>query len=197
MKSKILRVLFIMVALTLISSCFVGSTFAKFMTTAKGSSTATVATWKFRQVDVGVINNSIVFDLFDKDNVFFLNPDGTVGTTKANTLQQPGAGEAVIAPGTGGKFVLKIVNESDVKAQYNFVMSEVGSSGLPIKYSLDNSTNSANWKAANQIVKSGVLSRNDTAEITVYWRWLADDGGSEYADKYIEIEGSVTFMQID
>ena len=45
-KKRILtRVLIVIAALTLLSCCFLGSTFAKYVTSANGSGTIEIATW--------------------------------------------------------------------------------------------------------------------------------------------------------
>ena len=45
-KKRILtRVLIVIAALTLLSCCFLGSTFAKYVTSAKGSGTVGIANW--------------------------------------------------------------------------------------------------------------------------------------------------------
>ena len=46
-KSKTMRAASFLLVLTLMTSCFVGSTFAKYTTTATGTDTARVARWGF------------------------------------------------------------------------------------------------------------------------------------------------------
>ena len=44
-KTKLMRAALLLLVLTLITSCFVGGTFAKYTTSEKGSDTARVAKW--------------------------------------------------------------------------------------------------------------------------------------------------------
>lgn len=58
-KTKFMRAALLLLVLTLITSCFVGGTFAKYTTSANGSDTARVAYWGFDQ------EAYTAFDLFD------------------------------------------------------------------------------------------------------------------------------------
>ena len=46
-KTKFMRAALLLLVLTLITSCFVGGTFAKYTTSANGSDSARVAKWGF------------------------------------------------------------------------------------------------------------------------------------------------------
>lgn len=79
MKNKLMRAATILMVLTLMTSCFVGSTFAKYTTNSAGSDQARVATWGF------TAPAEITFDLFK--NAY---NDTVLGASSAD----------VIAPGT-------------------------------------------------------------------------------------------------
>lgn len=83
-KSKTMRAASFLLVLTLMTSCFVGSTFAKYTTTTTGSDEARVAYWGFDQNAVTTI------DLFDGEY------------TNVNSVDIDGDSEDdnVIAPGT-------------------------------------------------------------------------------------------------
>ena len=76
-KTKLMRAALLLLVLTLITSCFVGGTFAKYTTSASGSDTARVANWGFKPTTIKL------GDLFK--------------TTYDNVL----GADDVIAPGTG------------------------------------------------------------------------------------------------
>lgn len=78
-KNRTMRVASLLLALTLITSCFVGGTFAKYTTSTTGGDSARVAYWGFDQEATTTI------DLFDGEY------DGTVDAEN---------GDNVIAPGT-------------------------------------------------------------------------------------------------
>ena len=58
-KTKFMRAALLLLVLTLITSCFVGGTFAKYTTSTTGNDSARVAYWGFNQ------NASTTIDLFD------------------------------------------------------------------------------------------------------------------------------------
>jgi len=190
MKSKILRVMFIMVALTLISSCFVGSTFARFMSSAGGTSSAVTATWVFKQ-GTTAITNSFDFNLFDTSGIYELNSNGNVDTTqKDGDILQKG-GNAIIAPGCGGKVDLSFKNESTVDALYVITFSEYTSTGMPIQLSSDNST----WKNLHEFKLEGTVQRGQSIDKTVYWRWQDSVGEEQYLNENVTIEAVAKFEQ--
>lgn len=51
-KTKFMRAALLLLVLTLITSCFVGGTFAKYTTSANGSDTARVAKWGFKPTTI-------------------------------------------------------------------------------------------------------------------------------------------------
>lgn len=83
-KSKTMRAGGLLLALTLITSCFVGGTFSKYTTSTAGSDNARVAYWGFDQ------DASTTIDLFDGtyDNVKSADGDNVVapGTSKTATF---------------------------------------------------------------------------------------------------------------
>lgn len=90
-KNRTLRVSALLLALTLITTCFVGGTFAKYITSNSGSDTARVAKW-----GVTITPNG---DLFSKtyaktDSTYTLTTTSVVSTT-----------DKVVAPGTAGNLV--------------------------------------------------------------------------------------------
>ncbi len=88
-KNRIMRVSIIMLALTLMTSCFVGGTFAKYVTNAEGSDSARVAKWG---VEATVTGSAFAdeYDVAEKgDREFDMSVSSDV---------------KVLAPGTSGEF---------------------------------------------------------------------------------------------
>jgi len=83
-KNRTMRVAALLLALTLITSCFVGGTFAKYTTSTTGGDSARVAYWGFDQAATTTI------DMFDGEytNVDSSNEDNVVapGTSKTTTF---------------------------------------------------------------------------------------------------------------
>jgi len=84
-KIRTMRLATLLLALTLITSCFVGGTFAKYTTSADGEDTARVAYWGF----TADADASLTLDLFDADYT------DVIAVTNENVQDN------VIAPGTG------------------------------------------------------------------------------------------------
>lgn len=133
-KTKLMRVALLLLVLTLITSCFVGGTFAKYTTSASSSNTARVAKWGFN--DASTIN---LDNLFHK--VYYKYEAEThKETVRSNTN--------VIAPGTAGEAEFEFTyNATDAAPEvaYTFTVSTAGSKcaqsikdNKNIKWSLDN-----------------------------------------------------------
>lgn len=90
-KTKLMRAALLLLVLTLITSCFVGGTFAKYTTSAEGSDTARVAKW-------GVVITAHG-ETFAK--TYATDTENVAGTI-ANSVV---SADKVIAPGTKGNMV--------------------------------------------------------------------------------------------
>lgn len=127
-KTKFMRAALLLLVLTLITSCFVGGTFAKYTTSANGTDTARVATWGFKDTDSITLN-----DLFN--TAYDKNVNG-----KAD----------VIAPGTtnSATFAFKFSGqEAAPEVAYTFEVSTTDSecaedikNNANIQWKLDNGT---------------------------------------------------------
>ncbi len=165
--NRTMRVAVLMLALTIITSCFVGGTFAKYTSTTTGSSTATVAKWSFK------VNNAefavqpeatLTFNLFD-----------TINDT-GNTTDEGDVADGRIAPGTAGSFDMIIANTSEVNATWTVVLEETNGTDIPLQYSVDGTT----WTdSVAELVMTDLtgqsLDMNKSTTVTVYWRWVFDD----------------------
>lgn len=104
-KTKFMRAALLLLVLTLITSCFVGGTFAKYTTKAEGSDSARVA--KF---GVSVTGNGTLFaKSYEKTDAAFTETNSVVST------------ENVVAPGTSGemtKMTLTGTPEVAVRVSY-------------------------------------------------------------------------------
>lgn len=100
-----LRAAGLLFALVLITSCFVGGTFAKYVTTGSGHESARVA--KFG-VTMSVANDTAFKKTYDTDN-------DSVSTTITNSVNSSGS-ENLVAPGTEGSnfVVLSISGKPEV-----------------------------------------------------------------------------------
>ena len=109
-KTKFMRAALFLLVLTLITSCFVGGTFAKYTTSGNGTDTARVAKW-----GVTVTPEGATFkNMYDND-------------TSATVVGESSA--KVVAPGTKGDMVKMTLGgkpEVKVKVTYNGEVSLTG-----------------------------------------------------------------------
>ena len=165
-KNRTLRVSALLLALTLITTCFVGGTFAKYTSSTEGSDVATVAKWSFHVGSTEFATTdptTFAFNLFD-----------TIKDTGRIDEKDVVAGK--IAPGTSGQFLMAIRNTSEVNAKYTVALTETNASNVPLQYSV----NGTDWKGSiaelsmdaltDKSLKYGLLDL-----VTVYWRWVFDE----------------------
>ena len=106
-KTKLMRAALLLLVLTLVTSCFVGGTFAKYTTRAEGSDTARVAKW-----GVEITANGATFA-----NKYATDTGNVVGTI-ANSVV---SADKVIAPGTKGNMVgMTITGTPEVAVSVNY-----------------------------------------------------------------------------
>ena len=105
-KSVVSKILLLVVLLTLVSCCFLGSTFARYTSGGSGSGSLTVAKWNVSIVGDGTSAETALD--FEK-----LSPAKEAYTDKDRTHS------------TGRKLVATITNDSDVKAEIIFTVGEL------------------------------------------------------------------------
>ena len=112
-KNRIMRVFSVLLALTLISTCAISGTFAKYVTKAEGQDQARVAKWG---VLVSVDGNAFA-DKYEATDEAYLNAKGEYSVVSSVE------GEQVVAPGTnseqaGGNLVGSVTGTPEVAARY-------------------------------------------------------------------------------
>lgn len=111
-KNTVMRVLSLILVLTLMSTCAISSTFAKYVTKAEGEDKARVAKWG---VVVTVNGNAFATEYAATDKAY-LDDGGTLAVKASNTDQ-------VVAPGTNseqakGTLVATVNGAPEVAARY-------------------------------------------------------------------------------
>ena len=192
-KNRTMRVAVLMLALTLLTCCFVGSTFAKYTSNATGNDLGTVAKWSFtvEGTDIATVNE------FEMD--LFALPD-------ANVKQENGR----IAPGTTGNIELNLANTSEVKAEYTIDFTctkSTDAATLPIEFKLDDGEWKSDINDLDITEAQAIAMESGTASVTLYWRWAfnGDDavdtalGVAAAAGKTVtcEVSAKVTATQVD
>ena len=174
-KNKFFMLGIITVFVAILSFTFVSSTFARYTSQVSGTDSAKVAIWKwsFTQDVQGTQSSLATIDLF-KTQVYDLDGSNNVVVGTDDAEIKDGAGQPIIAPGSGGKATFIISNESEVSANYrvNFTAEE---KGVALEWSLDNAT----WKtdiAGLNIADTKLVYETGTATINLYWRWVIEGG---------------------
>ena len=181
-------------ALTVVSSCIVGGTLAKYTTSVAGTGAAIVARWapKFG----------------DGTNVFTDNFTVDLSDTGAVTANKVAADR--IAPGTTGGFSVEVSNgaATEVPFKYSVIISNL-SSNWPANlkfYSDQSCTQEITAESdGSYIVLNGnmALSSTESKENkTMYWKWpftdaaneeTQDKNDSDLAKKEAESDRTITF----
>lgn len=121
-KNKMMRIASVLLIVTILSTCALSGTFAKYVTTADGTATARVAKWG---VVISVEGGDAVFDTeyAKAANSTFVD-DNTV--ISANV-------DCVVAPGTASvePFKATLTGESEVAAQFKLAISDFSEICLP------------------------------------------------------------------
>ena len=162
-KNRTLRVSALLLALTLITTCFVGGTFAKYTSSANAQDTVTVAKWSIKLNDTEMTTSAVTFNLFDE--------------IKDSNINEPESDvkSGLIAPGTSGKIALKVDNKSEVNAKFSIALEQVANSNnIPLQYSTDG-TNWSDSIATLNVTDQEIAMETGTSTLTVYWRWAFDN----------------------
>ena len=190
-KNRTMRVAVLMLALTLITCCFVGSTFAKYASDIKGTDSVQVAKWAFNvgDKDAATAQEKFTFNLFD-----------TILDTEAgddNQYTEHDVAATKIAPGTKGSFTIALSNTSDVTARY---MAEFDITSAPtnLKFSVNGGeyadTIEVDWTQ---------IARGANGNIVVAWEWAfngdvtTDDNDFGIAAGEVEVTATVYVEQVN
>ena len=162
-KNGLSRFAILVLILAMTSMTLVSGTFAKYTSEISGSDTATVAKWAWK------IGNEDITTAALATNGFTLNLFDTIKDSNL-TSNEADVATGLIAPGTSGQFQISLQNMSEVNAQYAIDLAETtNANDIPIEYSTDGTT----WVTADNLagVSATAIDMNDTATLTVYWRW--------------------------
>ena len=207
-KTKFMRAALLLLVLTLITSCFVGGTFAKYTTKAEGSDSARVATWGFN--DTGSVTlNDLFKTAYDKNvngKADVIAPGTTNSATFAFKFSGAQAAPEVaytfgVAVDTTGSNTTKLDDNASFKwtLDGNEYDTLANLTGAIIKLSGDDS--------GSKTYKPGELPtafNSADTEHTIGWKWLFEgqdvkdtELGNMDALENISLKITVTATQID
>lgn len=179
-RSNVARLGVLVLALTLITTCLVGGTLARYVTEVDGSAKAVVAKWAFdaKNSNKTIATESFVIDLGD--------------TTNRSAYPTTDIKEGVIAPGTTGSFDIVLDGTgSEVGIDYTVKLAaKAGSPAMPddMVFSFAPITDSNKGvKLASLTDETGTIDYTAAANgmqktITVYWSWAFDENDTATAN---------------
>ena len=185
MKKRMSTIIGALVVLCLATSCFVGSTFAKYTSTVNGNADveASVAKWSF---DIG----GVAANLADgtAENLTFST--GVVTNTEGTDTIAVDSGKVKMAPGSQGSFTLALTNTSDVTAKVVVTVTSVSLkindtevSDHPFKYSATGDDDYTEIDTGLVVYNGNIAHTAENEEnVTIYWEW-AFNGNDEVDTK--------------
>lgn len=186
-KNKTLRAAALLLMLSLVSTSFVGGTFAKYTSSVSATSTANIAKWsvKINETEINAGGDITSFNLFNSI------VDTVDGNADAHVNGQ------LLAPGVKGKVELSIENASDVaikvaaKADAALLSVEAGSAAVPLKFALGDAASEPGAGSYTDLAglitaveaalpsDSSPLNYGATFTKTIYWKWDYEGSGSQ------------------
>ena len=187
------RLVALLVITLTFTMCFVSGTFAKYVSSATGTDSATVAKWDIKVNDANIATSDVFeFELFKTIT------DSDLSSPEGDMLPNDGS---IIAPGTSGKFNIKIKNDSQVNATYAIDYSVENTDNIPVQFSVDGT----NWYFGIDLLDVSNVAIDMGAEktVTVYWKWdfYGDDDFDTDLGKVgtatLTVTAKVTATQVD
>ena len=168
LNNKLAKFMALVLLVTLLAVILVSGTYAKYTTAVSAKDTATVARWNItlngEDISKGT-QKTLKLGLFDTINdTDFTSEESDVTAGK-------------IAPGTTGQFeIAKLINNSDVNAQYKITYSIDNNNNIPLEFSKDKNAADSEWKSLSDFSMNNfeALSKDSTEGVstgTIYWRW--------------------------
>lgn len=197
--SKLMRASGILLVLTLMTSCFVGGTFAKYVSKGEGSDSARVAKWG---VEVTIEGDGFKTTYQKDDTSSSVQNNTVISTGEVNGI------EKVVAPGTEGKFggitisgtpevAVEITTTADVTLSgWNIAGDSGDEFYCPLIFTIGNQTingldysketaggansfqqaiKTAIEQATSQKIEAGTNLSSVGENITYSWKWPFED----------------------
>ena len=173
-EKKVFLACIALLLLTVLTVYVISGTYARYSSQITGTSTARAAKWAWK------INNQ----------------DLTAGTTEVdlNLFETILSTDDIIAPGTKGKFTIKVQNLSEVKASYKYTLSQTNSGRIPIEYSVDQRTWTSDITTLNATTAKELAVGSEATDATIYWRWAIGESSQDAADTTIGFKGTDTVI---
>ena len=226
-KKRIVRAAVLLLALVLITSCFVGGTFAKYVTSGNGADTARVAKFGVNITAAG----SLFSRTYAKDDNSFTLADDTVVSSNTDNLVAPGTTKNLAEFALTGtpevavrvnykvdKFLLTnwTTNGTDEYCPLVFTVKgteyKIGDVGIATVADLQNAVKAAIEAVTVDYAANTALAGTTADNLTVSWAWpflvsdendvkdkiLGNRAAANLADAgKVEFEDTMSVTQID
>ena len=188
-KNTMMRIASVLLVAVLVTTCAISGTFAKYVSTANGTGSATVAAWNFT---LGTDTKNIA-DTENKNFTFNLLEtvkDTNGNGTEADVISSDGK-PTKIAPGMWGYFDIVLNNKSDVNAFYTIDFGATVPDGMNVQFAKGTTSNTTleglTFDAINTIDITGenntIAMTNGTVTVRVFWQWAYETGNDADAKK--------------
>lgn len=198
MKNRMMRIAALLLALTLMTSCFVGGTFAKYTTAGESTDSARVAKW-------GVTVSADYSNLFTSQYA-------TTQTWTGDDSVSVNASEDAVAPGTNGVLAdFSVTGEPEVDVEVTYMATlnfeggwladtdgdgnvndeycpiiitvneedyYIGKADIASVEALENAVKTAIEKSTKKYNAGNALSQNVHNDLAVSWRWAFDQNSA-------------------
>jgi len=147
-KNKVLRVAGLALVLTLITTCLLAHTLAKYTTSVSGTDTARVAKWGW--------SATTTTDIFQT----------SYENSSSKLTVETNASDKIVAPGTSGEVTITPTGTSEVATKLTYTVSETNASGIPIIYEYDGKyyTSSTRYTADGSTQYQMILANDGTTK---------------------------------
>ena len=167
-RNKVMGLAVILLLLTVLTTCTITGTFAKYASKTTGEDTAAVAKWSFK------VNDEEIATVGEQTETKSFNLFGT------NTK---------LVPEATGSIEIKLENTSEVNAQATVELQETNANNVPIKYSTE--LNGSFVDLADLEIATNTLAPNGSETVTLYWKWVTETDEKDTAIGIAAREGNV------
>lgn len=205
-KNKLMRMACALLVVTLLSTCVISGTFAKYVSQTNGDDSVVVAKWSIVYSENGQEEGTqiAVSSKASKPEVDF-NLFNTILDSNGQAETDVVANK--IAPGTKGSFSFTIQNASEVTAAVSVAVTETNSSNIPLVFTMGETT----ADSLEELLKDlGTIAMNTTKTYTVQWEWPFERKNGDASDtdlgimacdtnkapKY-DVAATITVVQVD
>ena len=162
MKNKKVYILLLLLLTIGVTSLCLKDTYAKYTSSISKNSIVSIAKWNFKKDNNQNININLK-ENYDE-------------STLISTRNQDGFETKIIAPGTEGSFDIKLVNTSEVGADFTVSIDKINKLPENIKFYKDENYQTELIPGTSKITGSLKANDKEGLSIKIYWKWAYETG---------------------